>query len=99
MVLLLYLFSFYKDLSKVGSDAGQVDFVIDLSSFEQTAIISRCHAIIFRHDDNRHVLHDVSLNGVFVDNVKISGKLGRKFSCNHRLNGFHVVTLQVEENY
>lgn len=44
--------------------------------FEQNVIISRRHARIIRcEESNVHSIHDDSMNGVFVNDTKIDGKI------------------------
>ncbi|KAL4234557.1 hypothetical protein ACF0H5_006198 [Mactra antiquata] len=63
---------FYKSVYMIGRNASRVDFYIDSSSHIQSQSLSRCHARIVRQNDNKHRLYDDSLNGVFVNNMKIS---------------------------
>lgn len=57
----------------IGRSAMQVDFYIDSERHVQSASLSRCHARIVRQAGNQHKLYDDSLNGVFVNNIKIAG--------------------------
>uniref|UniRef100_A0A0L8GQG0 FHA domain-containing protein n=1 Tax=Octopus bimaculoides TaxID=37653 RepID=A0A0L8GQG0_OCTBM len=57
----------------IGRNPNQVDYVIDSSNFIQSSYISRNHARVVRQPGNIHRLYDDSLNGVFVNNQKISG--------------------------
>ena len=57
----------------IGRSEVQVDFYIDSSNHIQSASISRCHARVVRQNGNQHRLYDDSLNGVFVNNMKIAG--------------------------
>ncbi|XP_071177089.1 titin homolog isoform X3 [Mytilus edulis] len=52
-----------------GRDSG-VDFIIDSANRNRKLYISRIHARVVKLD-NRHILHDDSRNGVFVNNLKI----------------------------
>ncbi|GAB1603272.1 hypothetical protein Ahia01_000608000, partial [Argonauta hians] len=56
----------------IGRNPNQVDYVIDSSNFIQSSYISRNHARVVRQPGNIHRLYDDSLNGVFVNNQKIS---------------------------
>ncbi|XP_052816315.1 uncharacterized protein LOC128242920 isoform X2 [Mya arenaria] len=57
----------------IGRSVDKVDYVIDSSSYIQSACLSRCHARVVRQEGNQHTLYDDSLNGVFINNIKISG--------------------------
>ena len=70
------IFSFYNVTYIIGRSVDKVDFVIDSNTYIQSACISRCHARIVRQAGNQHRLYDDSLNGVFVNNIKIAGKFG-----------------------
>lgn len=60
----------------IGRNPGQVDYVISSSNFVQNAIISRRHARVVRSvESSSFRIHDDSRNGVFVNNVKISGEM------------------------
>ncbi|XP_052232376.1 uncharacterized protein LOC127845485 [Dreissena polymorpha] len=64
---------FYNVTYIIGRSVDKVDFVIDSNTYIQSACISRCHARIVRQAGNQHRLYDDSLNGVFVNNIKIAG--------------------------
>ncbi|XP_045194118.2 uncharacterized protein LOC123549787 [Mercenaria mercenaria] len=64
---------FYRVTYMIGRSEVQVDFYIDSSNHIQSASISRCHARVVRQNGNQHRLYDDSLNGVFVNNMKIAG--------------------------
>ncbi|KAH3768967.1 hypothetical protein DPMN_170188 [Dreissena polymorpha] len=64
---------FYNVTYIIGRSVDKVDFVIDSNTYIQSACISRCHARIVRQAGNQHRLYDDSLNGVFVNNIKIEG--------------------------
>ncbi|XP_060552068.1 uncharacterized protein LOC132713474 [Ruditapes philippinarum] len=63
----------YRVTYMIGRSEVQVDFYIDSSNHIQSASISRCHARVVRQNGNQHRLYDDSLNGVFVNNIKIAG--------------------------
>jgi len=77
--LLLFVFfdnicSFHKVTYLIGRSVEKVDYVIDSSTYTQSACISRCHARVVRQEGNKHRVFDDSLNGVFINNIKISGQ-------------------------
>jgi len=46
------------------------------NNFEQNVIISRRHARIIRcEESDEHSIHDDSMNGVFVNDIKIDGEI------------------------
>jgi len=46
------------------------------NNLEQNVIISRRHArVICCEESNAHSIHDDSMNGVFVNDIKINGKI------------------------
>eukprot|EP00105_Crassostrea_gigas_P013388 XP_011429697.1 PREDICTED: uncharacterized protein LOC105329905 [Crassostrea gigas] len=64
---------FFKVTSLIGRNALQVDFYIDSNERMQSHMISRCHARVVRQQNNDHKLFDDSLNGIFVNHIKIRG--------------------------
>ncbi|KAL5022560.1 hypothetical protein ScPMuIL_001715 [Solemya velum] len=66
---------FHKVTYMIGRSPGQVDYLLDSSDYVQSAMISRNHARLVRQSANHHRLFDDSLNGVFVNNIKISGSV------------------------
>ena len=69
--------SLYRPVTVVGrglSGASQVDYTLISDSDIQNLTISRFHARIVR-TGNTYVIHDDSLNGIFINNVKIAGLL------------------------
>uniref|UniRef100_A0A8W8KI25 FHA domain-containing protein n=1 Tax=Magallana gigas TaxID=29159 RepID=A0A8W8KI25_MAGGI len=64
---------FFKVTNLIGRNALQVDFYIDSNERMQSHMISRCHARVVRQQNNDHKLFDDSLNGIFVNHIKIRG--------------------------
>ena len=58
----------------IGRSPNTVDYVIDSSNQMMSMFISRCHARVVRQSGNRHKLYDDSMNGIFVNNIKIAGE-------------------------
>ncbi|KAK3100264.1 hypothetical protein FSP39_017107 [Pinctada imbricata] len=67
------IMDFRKVTSIIGRNGNVVDFYLDSSDNVQCHLLSRQHARVVRLQDNQHKLFDDSLNGVFVNHVKISG--------------------------
>ncbi|XP_067650996.1 uncharacterized protein [Haliotis asinina] len=56
----------------IGRNPLQANYVLDSSNPLQRGYISRLHARIIR-EGNRHKLYDDSMNGVFINHIKITG--------------------------
>jgi len=71
-----FSYSFHKIVTLIGrSNNGDMDYVINSSNRERSIYISRLHARLVREEkNNTHRLFDDSLNGIFVNNIKIGGK-------------------------
>lgn len=79
-----FRFSFFKVTNLIGRNALQVDFYIDSNERMQSHMISRCHARVVRQQNNDHKLFDDSLNGIFVNHIKIRG-INDFFSLNEQM--------------
>ena len=66
--------SFHKSCSVIGRNTAVVDFLINSAQHEQNAIISRCHAKVVRNEANVHEIIDSSRNGIFINDIKMTGK-------------------------
>ncbi|XP_061188894.1 uncharacterized protein LOC133197070 [Saccostrea echinata] len=66
---------FYKVTSIIGRNGLEVDFYIDSDTRVQSQMISRIHARVVIQPNNDHKLFDDSLNGVFVNHIKIRGNV------------------------
>ncbi|XP_061190595.1 uncharacterized protein LOC133198525 [Saccostrea echinata] len=66
---------FYKVTSIIGRNGLEVDFYIDSDTRVQSQMISRSHARVVIQPNNDHKLFDDSLNGVFVNHIKIRGNV------------------------
>ncbi|XP_048745844.2 uncharacterized protein LOC125658551 isoform X2 [Ostrea edulis] len=69
------IMDFYKVTSMIGRNGLQVDFYIDSDDKIQSQMISRCHARVVRQPNNDHKMFDDSLNGIFVNHIKIRGNI------------------------
>jgi len=65
-------FSLNRHVTMIGRNAGQVDYKICSDNHVQNDMISRIHARIVRCE-NGYRIHDDSRNGIYVNNVKITG--------------------------
>ena len=68
-------FSFERVTYMIGRSPTMVDYVLDSRDNMRSMYISRCHARVVRQAGNKHRLFDDSLNGIFVNNIKIAGKV------------------------
>ncbi|KAJ8303549.1 hypothetical protein KUTeg_019945, partial [Tegillarca granosa] len=68
---------FHKITTLIGRNRSQVDYVLDSSTYMRSAYISRNHARVVRQvrNSDAHRLFDDSLNGIFVNNLKIAGSV------------------------
>jgi pSer/pThr/pTyr-binding forkhead associated (FHA) protein len=66
-----------QNITTIGRAKNNVDFYIDSS--KNKALISRIHARIFKSEtargEDEFKIHDVSLNGTYVNDVKISSEV------------------------
>lgn len=68
-----YILSFFKVTTVIGRMTKHVDYVLD-SSNDQAKYISRRHGRVIHKQNNQHYFHDDSMNGIYINNVKIAGK-------------------------
>jgi len=64
--------SFHQSVTVIGRGFNQVDYRISSDSNIQNIIVSRIHAHVVR-SGSTYRIHDDSMNGIFVNNVKIDG--------------------------
>ena len=62
----------------MGRNRSEVDYRLFSSNADVHHTISRIHARIVKRANEEHLLRDDSLNGVYVNNIKINGK---RFRC------------------
>ena len=67
-------YSFVRPVTIIGRNPPQVDYIVSSNNYRQNVVVSRRHArVVYQAADNVHRIHDDSLNGVFVNDIKIAG--------------------------